>query len=247
MQKISIAAVCVLGLVASQATVQANENFDFATANGGFTVQNAGGPENPWVYGAYSVTPGGGNSWYANGSSDLGAPSVSYLYSPYLRVQASGTVSGSFLHRFNFEYDAATQTAPEERWDAGQVQYRVNEGAWQPVSLLFGQTYNGTVTGNNVLNDQQAFTDSSSGYSIPYYVQTGFELGSGTATVFNANDLIELRFVAAWDEYTKDPAPNWQLGNMLLNNLSVQPIPEPTVGAFAALGGLCLFFLRRRN
>lgn len=233
------------GLFLSLPASQANENFDFATQNGGFRVESSGSVPNPWTYGPYSVTPGGGNSWYTLGNAtpdanEVGFPSVSYLYSPFLRVEAAGQIWGSFLHRFNFEvYEGET-------YDGGQLQYRLNEGEWQPVTMLFGESYNGIVAGNGVLKDQDAFTSQSSGYGFPFYVQTQFQLGTEGPGMFAANDLLEFRFVAAWDEYTLAGAPNWQVGNMIFNNLVVQPIPEPATGTLAAIGGLSLFFLRRR-
>lgn len=237
------AAICLAASV-----VNANENFDFSSANSGFRVESSGSVPNPWTYGAYSVTPGGGNSWYTLGNatpdsqSPNGFPAVSYLISPLLRVQQEGQVWGSFLHRFNFEVTSGTN------WDGGQFQYRINQtGAWLPVSMLFGETYNGTVVGNNVLNGQRAFTGASSGNELPFYVQTRFELGVEAPEVFRANDLLEFRFAAAWDEFTIAGAPNWQLGNMILNNLVVQPIPEPSTGVLAAIGGFCLLLLRRRS
>lgn len=238
LMKFAALALCAVSL---GGIAQAAENFDFTSENGGFRVQNGGSPSNPWLYGTYAVTPGGGNSWYTTGSDGVGAPSVSYLLSPFLRVQTAGQVWGSFLHRFNFEVTGGTN------WDGGQFQYRLNEGSWQPVTMLFGETYNGVVRGNNVLSNSMAFTAASSQNEVPFYVQTRFQLGSGTPSLFNANDLVEFRFAAAWDEFTLASAPNWQVGNMLLNNLVVQPIPEPTIGAFAALGGVCLLLLRRRS
>lgn len=237
-------AAMVVCLAASN--LQANENFDFSTVNGGFRVESSGSVPNPWTYGTLPSTPGGGSSWYTLGNatpdsqSPNGFPSASYLLSPFLRVQQEGQVWGSFLHRFNFEVTSGTN------WDGGQLQYRVNEtGAWLPVTMLFGETYNGTVAGNNVLEGEDAFTGESSGYDLPFYVQTRFQLGTEAPEIFNVNDLLEFRFAAAWDEFTVAGAPNWQLGNMIFNNLVVQPIPEPSVGVLAAV--FCLLYLGRRR
>ena len=208
-----LALACLLAIAP---TLRSQTSFNFNSDDGGFTVASGGPVETVWTYGA-TAGVGGNGAWFVNGTSAQGTPSYSILTSPTLTVSTTGSAALSFDHRFSFEYDGT-------RWDGGQVQLSLNGGAFTTVALA----YTGTITGNNILNGQQAFNGDSAGYGTPSYITSTATLGS-----FTAGDSIKIRFVGAWDEFSVGTAPNWVVDNVSVTNTAVS---EPQ--AYAAVFGL---------
>jgi len=208
-------------------TAPAAVDLDFSTSNGLLT-----GTGN-WVY--------GGSSWYVNGHT---SQAFDYLTTPGYTAEANGQITGSFTHRFTFEYYS----------DGGQLQYRVNSGTWNtvPGNLITGVTYNSPVYGFVVpygSGTQYGFNNTSTGYATPAYVTSSFTLGSGpspyqtgSAATFTAGDQVELRFLAAWDVSVSNPNPNWEIRSLSVS--AVSGVPEPQSYAMIAgcgLAGLAAF------
>lgn len=155
----------ILALCAGNVCAATLFNADFNAADGGFTVSSSANmpPANTWKWTA--------GIWSADGEGTLGAPSFASLTSPLISVPATGNVTLSFDHRYNFELDTV-------RWDGGQVQISINGAAF---SALTGFTANGhinTVEGNNVLTGQQAYLGASAGYAGPSYITSAADLGT---------------------------------------------------------------------
>ncbi len=229
--------VAIVTILSSTALVQAGPiGLDFSSSDGGLT-----GTGN-WAY--------DGSSWYVNGHT---SHAYYYLTTPAFEVDTAGTVTGDFTHRYNFE-----------SWsDGGQIQFRVNAGAWStvPADLITGVTYDNGVYGfydpanpgvyayNGYL--ENGFNGVSSGYGTPSYVTSSFTLGTGaspysgagSAALFAAGDQVEFQFKAAYDVSTVAANPNWQVTSLSFDNVSV---PEPGT---VALAGIALFSvsLRRRR
>lgn len=219
-----------------------NVLFDFNTNAGGFTTGSLNRPKNEWTYGTAPVNPTG-NSWFVNGNEEFAA--ATYLYSPYFLVNTEGLVTGTFIHRYSFEY----QTTPTaQNWDGGVLQFRTfsDQTSWSDVTLLSGSAYNGVVTGDNVLNSTQAFTAESTGYDSRQYVQTSFTLGYSGARNFRANDFVQLRFLAAWDRVGVVEDPNWQISTLAVSNVRITAVPEPGVVMLSLVGAVCLLVRGRK-
>ena len=87
----------VLGLTQTQALAQTVVALvDFNSDDGGFTVQNTGSVEGPWVYGDVSGT------WRADGTENAAAATSSLLTSPTYTVVQSGELSLRFIHNYSF-------------------------------------------------------------------------------------------------------------------------------------------------
>jgi hypothetical protein len=211
--------------------VQAAVTLDFSTSDGGMTATGL------WQYSA--------GTWFNNGYN-VGGPATEYLTTPTLTVNASGQITGSFIHRFYFENNI----------DGGQIQYQVNGGGWNTVSgnLITGQSYVGQMNPSVELSGQYSFTGESSGFSdlTPSFVTSSFTLGTGStpydvggsAASFNAGDTVKFRFLAAWDDSTTLANPNWQVSSLSFNNLTA--VPEPATTAAAVSGLLAAFAMLRR-
>ena len=116
------------------------------------------------------------------------------------------------------------------------MQVSVNGGAFTTVAL----SYTGTLTGNTILNGQQGFNGDSPGYGTPSYVTSTGTLGS-----FVGGDLLQVRFVGAWDEFSAGTAPNWVVDNVSVTNVVV---PEPArFAVFVGLGVIGWAWFRRRR
>ncbi len=213
-----------------QATAQAQVNFDFSVSNGGFTASVVTGDgTNPWLFTNSPAGPGGATAWSTGG---VAAVSAKALTSPDLFVQANGTVTGSFNHRFNFEGS----------FDGGQLQFSVNGGAFNtvPQDQITGVTYSATISSSfaSPISGQRAFNGTTAGYATPVYVTSNFTLGTGaspflTGSAFNftAGDTVDIRFLGAWDNSVVLGSPNWQIGTLDATNLSFAAVPEPTTWA----------------
>jgi hypothetical protein len=221
---ITLVLVMTICLLSGQGSAQ---TINFDTNDGGFTVVNSGSVENPWRY-----TPG---SWYTDGTSNIGSPTSSGLISPTFTVFSNSSVDLSFDHRYNIE-------EPGYAWDGGQVQVKINGGAWAevPLSSFTQNGYTGTILGNNVLNGKDAYYGVSSGYSTPNYITSIATLGN-----FSASDTFQIQFLAAWDEYEKGSEPNWQVDSLQLTNV-VNPVPIPSALLLLASGLIGLTGFRKK-
>jgi len=200
-----------------------DENFD--ANNGGYTVLNQGTPSGPWQWDS------GSGTWRANGSDNRGIPSHSRLTSPAIAVDMDGPVELSFDHRYSFEAE----------YDGGAVFVSVNGGAFnqEVANDAFsenGYTYFGLI-GNHDLNGLDGFNGDSPGYDSGSFITSTASLGT-----FSAGDTLMVRFLAAWDEFTKGQEPNWQITSVTLSQ-----VPEPSTLLLAVFGGFGLIALVRRR
>lgn len=218
-------ALCAVfsGQIATAATIH-DENFDLD--DGGYVVNNGGGPEGPFTYDISSGT------WLANGSENLGAPSSSGIISPTITVTQSGPVELSFSHRYSIEGDL---------WDGAAVFVSVNGGGYSqiPSSAFSANGYNGFgLIGNHGLLGGEGYNGDSAGYGSGLFITSVASLGS-----LSAGDTVALQFIAFWDEFAKGQTPNWQIDSVQVT----QAVPEPTGIALIAMAGVGLAgFVRRR-
>ena len=168
----------------------------FSAGNGGYTVANDNA-QGPWTFNAAN------GYWFANGS----VSSASTLTSPQFTVPQSGPLILRFNHRYSFEYDGT-------RWDGGQVRLRVNGGPFQPVGTagFCAQGYAGIIRGDNALNGQMGFNGDSPGYTSGSLITSAANLGH-----FNAGDVLQIQFLAAWDEIIQSSPPNWLIDQVSLD------------------------------
>ena len=202
-------------------------NKNFATDDGGFTVENTDpAPLGPF---GYDTTAG---AWVAAGASqDCVTPSNSKLTSPAFTVPVADQVKLTFEHRYSFEAD---------RWDGGQIWISKNGGAFTPVNPD-NFTQNGyppgVIQGTGVILNQRAFHDESPGYATNGYVVSSVLLGS-----FAANDTIVVQFVGAWDECTSGPVPSWAIKNVKLEYGTAPQSTTFTAAATASKQGVAVPF-----
>jgi hypothetical protein len=181
---------------------------NFAANNGGMTVVNTEDkvPPQPWEY--------GGGEWAAGeGTAGCDGPYNSRLSSPAFTVPQASDVTLSFVHRYNTEPDL---------WDAGQVLFSVNGGAFTPVNPG-NFTQNGYAAGNIVgsgaVNGQRAFNAKSPGYDNGDFITSTVLLGK-----FNQNDTVAVQFLMAWDDCSTATAPNWVIKSFTLTYGVAQPV-----------------------
>jgi hypothetical protein len=221
-------ATCVLFLLASvqQASAVTIHSEDFNSNGGGYSVDNEGSPEGPWLYDLTSGT------WFANGSENLGAPSHSRLISPPITVARSSSVDISFTHRYSIEGDL---------WDGAAVFVSVNGGAFTqvPSSAFTANGYTGFgLIGNHELLGGEGYNGDSPGYGAGMFITSTANLGT-----FSGDDSIRVLFLGAWDEFAKGQTPNWQIDSVQIT----QAIPEPTSISILAMVGIGLAYPVRRR
>lgn len=134
-------------------------------------------------------------------------------------ITATGVVTFDFTHRYNFE----------SSFDGGQLQFRVNGGAFTtvPDTSFTANGYTGTASG---LGNELGFTGQSTGN--PAFITSSGSLGSLTA-----GDNLQVQFLASWDLSVVEASPNWEI-----QSLTVTPVPfefSPTLG-MGILGGAWL-------
>jgi hypothetical protein len=180
---------------------------NFATTDGGMTVEDTTDkvPPQPWAY--------DGGEWAAGAGDDgCTGPYNSRLISPAFTVPAASQVTLSFIHRYNFEPDL---------WDAGQVLYSLNGGAFTPVNPANFTTNGyaaGNIVGNGPILGQRGFNPVSPGYAAGSVITSTVLLGS-----FNQGDTLAVQFLTAWDDCTSAAAPNWVIKSFQLTYGVAQP------------------------
>ena len=210
-------------------TALADVFYGFDTEDGGFTVENVGGVEDPWIYDSDRGT------WSVGGSANVGSPTSSGLRTNTYQLDAAGSISLSFDHRYSIEWDGTT------RWDGAALMYRVNDGGFHHVegSQFVTEGYVDVIAGNNALNGLEGFSDLSDGYSGDDYITSVVQL-----TNFNAGDKVQVEFLGAWDEYSRGnpdgTVPNWEIDSIsVIGQLTVVPdLPPPPlfVGGEGTIG-----------
>ncbi len=224
--------IAALVVASASGLALADGFFDFNSNDGGFTTSNADGQDWAW----------NGWSWSVGSQTSVG---TGWLTSPSMTVDGAGTVTGAFVHRYNFE----------SGFDGGQVQYTTDGGAnWFTVTqdMLTLVTYSNTISGSfgNPIGTQQAYSGASDGYANMLFVTTGFTLGTGAApyvngaaALFNGGETIQIRFSANWDSSVQAGAPNWELDEFRIANATV--VPTPGVAALLCMGALATGRRRR--
>ena len=216
-------------------------SFDFKTGAAGFTTAYGGADANAWVYGAKAGVESLG-AWYLDETQKRVPENFSALVSPVMTVRSSDQVTLTFSHRYSF----ADKSTP---YDGGQVQISVNGEAFVPVSgdAFTANGYNALITGLNVLQKESGFTGMSDGFDKPSYITSSSNLGT-----FFDGTTIQIRFLAAWDEGLAagitGGAPNWEISEVTLSNISVPEAPAYAITfGLAALGWACFERSGRRS
>lgn len=156
--------------------------------------------------------PAIGSNWSVVGSTGPGV--YSGLVSPAVTVGASGNVTLTFTHRYDFESDE------NGAWDGGAVFVSVNDGpfTYVPAASFSSNGY----AGNTLANDSSAWRDGeslfagqSAGYATPELITTVATLGNLSAT-----DKIAVEFRGGWDEATTKGPPAWEIGTVQITDSS---------------------------
>jgi hypothetical protein len=227
------AAATVLAITPS---LDAQATFNFNANGGGFTVASDGPVESVWTHGA-TAGVGGNGAWFVDGTQKAGAATSSILTSPALTVSSTDPVILSFDHRYSFDYGDGVA------WDGGLIQVSVNGGAFTTVAngSFTANGYTGTNKSDGILSGEEVFGGESPDYGTPAYITSTATLGA-----FGAGDTLQIRFVAAWNDYYIGSSPNWVVDNVSVSNVAV---PEPQ--AYAAVFGLATLgwaaYRRRRR
>ena len=149
----------------------------------------------------------GGDTWKTNGGT--GAPVSTTLASPAVVVPASGIVTLTFTHRYDFE----------SGWDGGAVFVSVNGN---PAVYLDGTAFssNGyvgtTTTGDGSAawsGGENVFYGQSADYSTPALITSVADLGSLTA-----GDTVSVQFKGEWDDQQVNGPPAWEIGSVKLTD-----------------------------
>lgn len=155
-----------------------------------------------------------------DGAANPGSRVASSLTTRCIVAAKDGTVGMVFDHRYSFQSTSALNQ------DGGQVQMSVNLGPFLPLPATSFEAhgYQGVVTGNNVLQNQEAFTAQSPGHGFGEVVRSIAVLGR-----FRAGDVIRIRFVSAWDGSIRGAVPNWEIQNVAILpwGASLQSLLEP--------------------
>jgi len=142
--------------------------------------------------------------WAAKGYGT--GPATDSLTVPTFTVPDATPVQLEFTHRYSFELDT-----DGVRWDGGDVQISINEGAFAaiPGTAFTAHGYDGIVTGNHALINLEAFNGDSPGYSTGDMITSVL-----TIPGLSPGDKVQVQFVGAWDEFTANPAPNWEINDI---------------------------------
>lgn len=140
-----------------------------------------------------------GAIWTAAGGEGI---VYSRLISPTLTVPASGAVTLTFNHGYNFE----------DAWDGGAVYVSVNgaESTYVEPAAFIQNGYDGLLAGpdwvSSVFVGQETFTGKSDGYDLIEMTECVVNLG-----VLNAGDTISFEFRGGWDDAVVALGVNWEI------------------------------------
>lgn len=221
-------ATVAAGLITLPASAQIV--FDFSASDQGWAAAvESGSATNPFHWSATGGS-GGSGAWVTEG---VQAVSVKTLTSPTFNLQATGSVSLTLNHLWDFE---ATGIA-----DGGQVLFRVNGGSWTPLARgdfsSFG--YDAGGAGISALGGADGWAKRS-GCCEPEFVESVASLGT-----FSAGDTLQIQLRAGWDISGIGGNPNWAISRVEIHSLA--PIPEPTAIGLAVGAGLLGFSLWRKT
>ncbi|HSP41341.1 MAG TPA: hypothetical protein VLO11_00580, partial [Luteolibacter sp.] len=144
--------------------------------------------------------PATGANWTAAGGT---GNTFSYLESPSVAVTATGAVTLTFSHRYNFE----------DTWDGGAVYVSVDGGAFVkvPLTSFTANGYNGTAQASVWAVDDEIFTGQSTDWSVPTLITSVADLGS-----LNAGQTVAVEFRGGWDSVNFPAAPNWEIATVTI-------------------------------
>ena len=148
--------------------------------------------------------PGGGVNWTAAGGN---GNTFSSLISPSATVAASGAVTLTFTHRYNFEQDASGN------WDGGAVYASLNNGPFTKVTSFSSNGYNGTALASVWPLGEQIFAGQSTDWGLSTLITTVADLGNLTA-----GDKVAVEFRGGWDQNTFPSSPNWEIGTVQISD-----------------------------
>ena len=143
--------------------------------------------------------PVGGTNWSVVGNN--GGIKFSGLVSPAATVGASGPVTLTFNHRYNFE-------ATGNPFDGGAVFVSVNDGAFTyvPLASFSANPYVGPTTANAgstwASGGEDVFFGESAGYATPSLITSVANVGTLTA-----GDTVRVEFRGGWDAATLNAPP----------------------------------------
>lgn len=137
-----------------------------------------------------------GANWRAPGGN---GNTFSSLISPSVAVTATGAVTLTFTHRYDFE----------TTFDGGVVFVSVNGGVFTKVPLASFTTngYNGVSVASVWPAAEEIFTGTSTDYGVPTLITSVADLG-----ILNATDTVAVEFRGGWDGNTNGANPNWEIG-----------------------------------
>ncbi len=211
--------------------------YNFNASGQGWTASSILPMEGPFVYGNTGV--GASGAWSSIGQIvDSAQSNTTFVTSPSILVQSTGTVTLSFDHLYSFEGGA---------WDGGVVQFSVNGGGFTtiPFESFSANPYVAVITGwgaggensQSALAGMTAFAGDSPGRSEYTFITSVANVGS-----FNPGDALTIRFMSSSDTNTSGAfSPQWVIDNVSVTNT----VPEPGSLGLAALAGVGL--LRRRT
>lgn len=239
-----------------------NVNFPFNSAAGGWTVVNSGSipPTSQWEWtpDSPSSTEGG---WHVRRGSELPGTG-SYLVSPCFVVDGNdgvdkkNSVYFEVFHRFNF---GGSLDGDQPR-ALGQVQYRINGGAWLGIRNSDFVSKAGHVVPEYVSPPppfiptaaepppggfpSNAWFMETKDFGVKDHEPSAFELnfGAGGDYTFGIGDEIDFRFLMGTQIPLVDLPPElvWELNSVQIKGVSICPEPGgiglATAGVLAGLG-----------
>ncbi|YCM46434.1 LamG-like jellyroll fold domain-containing protein [Verrucomicrobiaceae bacterium 227] len=146
-------------------------------------------------------------SWQVTGGEGIINGSIT---TPAVTVSEAGAVEMTLTHRFNFEGDGT----PEGAYDGGVVQYNVNGGAFQTLTIEnFSQNgyYDSPIIGNGDLIGAPGFNGITPGFANGDTVES-----IATIPGISSGDSIRLRFLGAWDDGFTPDGLDWVINGVAL-------------------------------
>ena len=124
---------------------------------------------------------------------------------------------------------------------------RVNNGPFQPLGAagFCVNGYSGIIRSDSALSGQMAFNGDSPGYAGGNLITSAANLG-----YFNAGDVLQIQFLAAWDGNTLGSLPNWLIDQVsLAAGECAAPVTFSVVASASAPGATTqpIFYQWQRN